>query len=214
MAVVRSVHDSLERMGLERLDIVYIHDAMDQPMEMVLADDGALGALRHLRDQGLLGHIGTAANDPATNLRYIKTGEFAAAVIADSWSLINLTAQDEIFAAAAAHDVGLVAATPLERSLLVTGPRPDAKYLNRIFSQACLDQVSQIQRLCADYALPMLAVALQWCARHPQVASTIPGARTPDEARSCMAAAQIEIPDALWTDLAPLVKHFDSAISV
>ncbi len=213
-AILRSVHNSLKRMSLERVDIVYIHDAMGQPMERVLADDGALGALRHLQAQGLLRHIGTASNDPATNLRYIKTGEFDAAVMADSWSLINLTAEKEIFAAAAEHDVGLVAATPIERGLLVTGPLAGTKYLNRRFSQDCLDRVSEIQNLCARYDVPMLAVALQWCARHPQVASTIPGARVPEEAKSSMAAAQLEIPEALWTALAPLVKHFDTAISV
>ena len=151
MGVVRSVHCSLERMGLDCVDIVYIHDAMGQPIESVLADDGALGALRHLQRQGLLRYIGTASNDPATNLEYIKTGEFDAAVMADSWSLINLTAEQGVFAAAAEHDVGLVAATPIERGLLVTGPRADMKYLNRRFSQECLDQVSMIQQLCAGY---------------------------------------------------------------
>lgn len=213
-AIVRSVHDSLERMGLERVDIVYVHDAMGQPMERVLADDGALGALRHLQSQGLLKHIGTASNDPATNLEYIRTGEFDAAVMADSWSLINLTAEPEIFAAAAAHDVGLVAATPIERGLLVTGPSAGTKYLNRRFSQECLDHVSKIQQLCARFSAPMLAVALQWCTRHPQVASVIPGARVPAEAEASLAAAELEIPEALWTALDPLVKHFDTAIAV
>ena len=212
--IVRSVHGSLERLGLDRVDIVYIHDAMEQPMERVLADDGALGALRHLQKQGLFSYIGTASNDPPTNLGYIKTGEFDAAVIADSWSLINRIAENEIFAEAAKHDVGLVAATPLERGLLVTGPRDDAKYLNRVFSQECLNHVRKIQGLCADYDLPMLAAALQWSARHPQVASTIPGARVPQEAQSSMAAAQLDIPEAFWADLAPLVQHFDTAISV
>lgn len=213
-AIVKSVHNSLERLGVDRVDIVYIHDAMDQPMAQVLADDGALGALRKLQDQGLIKHIGTAANDPPTNLAYIKTGEFDAAVIADSWSLINRTAEQEIFAAAALHDTGLVAATPIERGLLVTGPLENTNYLNRRFSQECLDQVCRIQELCAEYDVPMLAVALQWCTRHPQVASTVPGARVPQEAESSMAAAQLEIPDALWTELQPLVKHFDTAISV
>ena len=212
--IVRSVHGSLERLGLDRVDIVYIHDAMGQPMERVLAADGALGALRDLQQQGLFSFIGTASNDPPTNLGYIKTGEFDAAVIADSWSLINRIAEREIFAEAARHDVGLVAATPLERGLLVTGPRDNTKYLNRIFSQECLDHVSTIQRLCADYDLPMLAVALQWSTRHPQVASTIPGARVPQEAQSSMMAAQLDIPDAFWTELTPLVRHFDTAISV
>ena len=212
-AVQRSVHDSLERMGLERVDIVYIHDAMGQPMERVLADDGALGALRHLQAQGLLRFIGTASNDPVTNLRYIKTGEFDAAVMADSWSLINQIAERGIFAAAAEHDVGLVAATPLERGLLATGPLSGASYLNRRFSQACLDHVSEIQRLCARFSLPMLAAALQWCARHPQVASTIPGARVPGEAESSLAAAELHIPEDYWLALDPLIKHFDTAIA-
>ena len=93
-------------MGLDRLRIVYVHDAMDQPMEFVLSDEGALGGLRSLQAQGLIDHIGTASNDPTTNLGYIKTGEFDCAVIADSWSLINRIAEREIFAAAARHRCG------------------------------------------------------------------------------------------------------------
>lgn len=213
-AVVRSVYASLERMGLQRLSVVYIHDAMDQPMDFVLSQQGALGGLRRLQGQGVIDHIGTASNDPATNLGYIKTGEFDCAVIADSWSLINRIAEREIFAAAAQHDVGLIAATPLERGLLVTGPQENTRYLNRRFSQECLDHVARIQQLCADYAVPMLAVALQYCARHPQIASTIPGARVPSEARSSLAAAQQPVPERLWDDLRPLVRHFDTAISV
>lgn len=213
-AILRSVEDSLKQMGLDRLKIVYIHDAMGQPMDEVLSDRGALGALRHLQKQGVIDHIGTACNNPPTNLEYIKTGEFDAAVIADCWSLINHIAEREIFAAAAKHDVGLVGATPLERSLLVTGPKANAKYLNRMFSPECLDHVSRIQQLCQRHKVPMLAVALQWCTRHPQVASVIPGARTPEEAESSLAAAQVEIPDALWKELAPLLKHFDTAVDV
>ena len=213
-AILRSVERSLERMGLDRLEIVYIHDAMGQPMDEVLSDEGALGALRHLQGQGIIKHLGTACNNPPTNLEYIKTGEFDAAVIADCWSLINHIAAREISAEAARHDVGLVGATPLERGLLVTGPRKDTKYLNRIFPQDCLDHVSIIQRLCARYDVSMLAVALQWCTRHPQVASVIPGARIPEEAESCLAAAELEIPGELWDELEPLLKHFATAIDV
>lgn len=213
-AILRSVDESLERLGLDRLKIVYIHDAMGQPMGDVLADDGALGALRRLQRQGVIAHIGVACNNPPTNLAYIRTGEFDAAVIADCWSLINHIAEREIFAAAAEHDVGLVGATPLERSLLVTGPQADTLYLNRAFSPECLAHVSKIQRLCLRYDVPMLAVALQWCTRHPQVASVIPGARLPQEARSCLAAAQLAIPEDLWAELRPMLRHFDTAIDV
>ena len=208
-AILQDVFNSLERMGLESLEIVYIHDPMDYPMADVLSNRGALGALRHLQDQGIVKFIGTAANDPVTNLPYIETGEFDAAVIADSWSLINQTAASGIFEAAEKHDVGLVNATPLERGLLVTGPIESGSYLNRYFPPECLTQVSQIQDLCRRYEVPLLAVALQWCARHPLVASTIPGARLPHEAVSSLEAASIEIPEDFWTELQPLVKHFD-----
>ncbi len=208
--ILRSVDASLERMGLDRMELVYIHDPMDFPMEDVLSNRGALGALRRLQDQGVIRFVGTAANDPATNLPYIRSGEFDAAVIADSWSLINLTAERGIFDAAQRHDVGLVVATALERGLLVTGPIAGAEYLNRYFSRACLDQVRKIQYLCEGYSIPMIAAALQWCARHPQVTSTIPGARISEEAASSFAAVQVDIPEAFWLELQKLVKHFDT----
>ena len=206
--VLRSVDDSLERLGLDRLELVYIHDAMGQPMEAIMSDKGALGALRTLQKRGIVKSVGIACNDPATNLPFIQTGAFDAAVIADSCSLINLTAERGIFQAAAAHDTGLVVATPLERGLLVTGPIAEAHYLNRYFPPECLAQVSQIQRLCADYDIPMLAAALQWVVRQPQVASTIPGARIPDEAIASFNAMQVDIPERFWDDLQPLIRHF------
>jgi D-threo-aldose 1-dehydrogenase len=211
-AVVRDVYESLERLGLEQLDIVYIHDPMDYPMDEVMGKECALGALRHLQDEGAVRYIGTAANDPQTNIEYIATGEFDAAVIADSWSLLNQLALRELFPMAEKHGVGLVAATPIERGLLATGPIAGMNYLSRNFSQACLDHVSKIQALCEKHDIPMLAVALQWCTRHPLVASTIPGARIPEEARASMQAAQIEISDSFWGELEPLVKHFEVGV--
>jgi D-threo-aldose 1-dehydrogenase len=211
-AIVRNTYESLERLGLEQLDIVYIHDPMGFPMKDIMAKNEALGALRHLQNQGVVRFVGVAANDPKTNIEYIKTGEFDAAVIADSWSLINQLALDEVFPVAEKHNVGLVTATPIERGLLVTGPVEGTEYLARNFNQECLDHVAKIQQLCYDYKIPLIAVALQWCTRHPLVASTIPGARLPDEARISMDAAQIEIPDNFWIDLEPLIKHFETVI--
>jgi len=211
-AVVRDVYESLERLGLERFEVVYIHDPMDFPMDEVLGKNRALGALRHLQDEGVVRHVGVAANEPETNAQYIATGEFDAAVIADAWSMLNQTALREIFPAAEKHNVGLVAATPIERGLLATGPIAGMDYLNRNFSQACLDHVARVQKLCQDHHLPMLAVALQWCTPHPLVASTIPGARTAAEAKASIQAAEVEIPEAFWDELAPLIKHFETGV--
>jgi D-threo-aldose 1-dehydrogenase len=211
-AVLRHVFGSLERLGLERLELVYIHDAMGFPMNEVLSKNGALGALRHLQDQGVIQYIGTAANDPATNIAYIETGEFDAAVIADSYSLLNQMAEERLFPAAEKHDVGLVAATPLERGLLATGPVAGVNYHDRNFSPEVVAHAGKIKRLCQDYAVPMVAVSLQWLTRHPLVATTIPGARVPEEAVANLQAAEIEIPPALWDDLEPLVQSWNLGI--
>ena len=176
--ILRSVEASLERLGLEQFDLVYIHDAMKVPMEEVMSEKGALGALRKLQNEGVVRFIGSASNDPSTNTPYIETGEFDAAVVPDAWSLLNQEAAERILPAAEKYNIGISCATPLEIGLLATGPIPGKDYGRRDFSQECLDHVAKIQRLCQDYQIPLVAAALQWCTRHPQVTTVIPGART------------------------------------
>jgi D-threo-aldose 1-dehydrogenase len=209
--VMRNIESSQERLGLERFEVVYIHDAMGVPMETVMG--GALVALRKLQEQGIVRNIGTAADDPMTNAPYIETGEFDAAVVPRAWSLLNQLAAQRILPAAEKHNVGIVVAVPLERGLLATGPIPGAYYFDRHYSAECQAHVGKIQRLCQEYSVPLVAVALQWCTRHPQVASAIPGARFAHEAVENAHAADIEIPEALWTDLEPLIVHWRDSVN-
>ncbi|NJN82725.1 MAG: aldo/keto reductase, partial [Caldilineaceae bacterium] len=138
--------------------------------------------------------------------------EFDAAVVPRAWSLLNLFAAERILPAAVQHNVGLVIATPIERGLLATGPIPGTVYFDRNYSQECQDHVAKIQQLCARYDAPLLAVALQWCTRHPQIATTIPGARLPEEAIENARAADVEIPEELWEELTPLIVHWEEGI--
>ncbi|MBM3279214.1 MAG: aldo/keto reductase [Candidatus Handelsmanbacteria bacterium] len=211
-AVLRSVEESQRRLGLERFAVLYIHDPMGWPMEQILGKDRALGALRRLQDQGIVKAVGIAANEPATNALYIETGEFDAAVVPEAWSLLNQKGLERILPAAERHNVGLVIATPLERGLLATGPQPGIDYLARRFSPRVLERVARIQALCREYQVPLAAAALQWCTRHPQVAATVPGARTPEEARENTLAGQVVIPEGFWQDLEPLVQHWESGV--
>jgi D-threo-aldose 1-dehydrogenase len=211
-AVMSHVESSQIRLGRETFDVLYIHDQMDVPMDQVLGKDCALGALRKLQDEGIVRFVGTAANDPTTNADYIETGEFDAAVVPEAWSLLNQLAAERILPAAEKQNVGLVVATPVERGLLATGPAAGTDYLARNFSPKCLDHVTRIQSLCKDHGIPMVAAALQWCTRHPQVAATIPGARTPEEALANAEAGSVEIPEAFWDDLEPLVQHFEIGV--
>lgn len=207
--VMRSIEASQTRLGLERFDVVYIHDAMGVPWETVMGKGGTLEALRSLQAQGIVRFVGTAADDPRTNAPYIESGEFDAAVVPRAWSLLNQFAAQRILPAAERHNVGIVTATPIERGLLVTGPIPGATYFDRSYSPACQAHAGALQALCQAHGLPLLAVALQWCVRHPQVATTIPGARSPQEAAANAEAAQVVIPDEFWQELEPLIVHWD-----
>ena len=122
--ILRSVEGSQERLGIEKFEIVYIHDAMNFPMEEEMSDNGALGALRKLQREGVIRFIGCANNDPKTNADYIETGEFDAAVVPDAWSLLNQLALERILPAAEKYNVGIFCGTPLEIGLLATGRPP------------------------------------------------------------------------------------------
>jgi D-threo-aldose 1-dehydrogenase len=212
-AVMRSIEASQRRLGLERFHVVYIHDAMDVPMEEVMGKGGALAALRALQDQGTVRFVGTAADDPDTNAAYLATGEFDAAVVPRAWSLLNQYAARHILPAAAKHNVGLVIATSLERGLLATGPVAGAHYFDRTYSPACRAHAGRLQAFCQAHGVPLLAAALQWVTRHPQVATTIPGARFPDEAVENARAAEFPISETFWDELTPLLVHWDDCVN-
>ena len=75
--------------------------------------------------------------------------------------------------------------------------------------KGCLEQVREIKELCLQYKLPLVVVALQWCTRHPQVATAIPGAAFPNESRQNTEAGNYEIPKEFWKELEPLIRHWD-----
>ena len=209
-AVMRHVGGSQERLGLETFDLLSIHDAMGQPIEDVMAKDGALGALRKLQEEGIVRWIGSAMNDPYTNEPYIETGEFDVAVVPNAWSLLNRLAENRIFPAAEKHHVGLLMAQPFERGLLAIGAKPGASFHRRTFSDAVLTHVAEIETLCKKHGVPLAAVSLQYILRHPCVSAVIPGARIPEEATQNAEASEIEISEAFWDELLPTLRHWDA----
>lgn len=210
--ITRSVEESLARLGLDRLPVVYVHDAMGASSDDVFGKGKVVDALRRLQNRGLVGFIGTASNDPEVNATLIETGEFDVAVVCEAWSLLNQHAFRRILPAAERHNVGLVVAAPLERGLLATGPVEGMVYDDRRFSLMCLARVARIKKFCGERGIPLAAAALQWCTRHPQIAATIPGARTPQEAIYNIRAGEVDIPEIFWTELEPLIRHFEKGI--
>ncbi len=210
----RSVETSLGRLGLDHLPVVYVHDPPAAILPRVMATHGALGALRQLQSEGVVGHIGIASNNPWDNAPYVETGEFEAAVVPDAFSLISQVARDRIFPAAERFGMGIVIATPLERGLLATGTRAlrPEDHLNRTFSPAVFAHVDRLEELCAEYGVSLLAAALQYAVRPAVVSTTVPGLRSPDQAIANVAAMRQAIPDGFWDALDPLVRDFKTAV--
>ena len=207
---MRCVEGSMERLGVERFPLLYIHDPMDLPMGLVMSERGTLGALRTLQKRGLVDYIGVAANDPVTNAAYIETGEFDAAVVPEAWSLLNRLAEERIFPAAERHGTGLVIATPLELGLLAVGARETATFPRRRFSPEVLAHVRQLETVCERHGVSLAAAALQYVVQHPAVSAVIAGARNPQEARANAAAMQEPIPAAFWDEVRPLLRHWEA----
>jgi D-threo-aldose 1-dehydrogenase len=207
----RSVEGSLARLETDRIELLYVHDPPKEALDTVMS--GALPALRKLQSEGVVGHIGVASNYPDDNAPYVETGEFEMAVVPDAYSLLNQVALERIFPACQKFGMGVVVATPLERGLLALGVeaarRRNAEFYARVFNPDVLDNVAQIEALCARHRVSLLAVALQYVARHPVVTASIPGPRSPDEAAANARAAAEPIPAALWDELTPLVRSWD-----
>ena len=207
----RSVEGSLARLETDRIELMYVHDPPKEALETVMG--GALPALRKLQSEGVIGHIGVASNYPDDNAPYVETGEFEMAVVPDAYSLLNQVALERIFPAAEKFGMGVVVATPLERGLLALGVeaarKRNAEFYARVFTPEVLGQVENMEAVSARHSVSLLAVALQYVARHPVVTASIPGPRSPEEAAANARAAAEPIPAGLWDELAPLVRSWD-----
>lgn len=209
-AAMRSIEGSLERLGMERIELMYIHDPPKDQVSQVTGPGSALQALRKLQGEGVVGHIGIASNYPDDNAPYVETGEFEMAVVPDAYSLLNQVALERIFPAAERFGMGVVVATPLERGILATGVKDtQSEYLGRRFSPEVLAQVEKLEAVCQRHGVSLAAAALQYVTRHPVVSTTIPGPRSPDEARQNARAAKEVIPEELWQELLPLVRSWE-----
>lgn len=211
---MRSMETSLQRLGLQHIPVVYIHDPPADAFDTVMGQGGALEALRKLQSQGVAGHVGIASNNPWDNAPYIETGEFEACVVPDAYSLISQVALQRMFPAARRFGMGVVVATPLERGILATGVRnahPE-DHINRQFPPEVLAHVERIEAICERHGVSLLAAALQYVVRHPAVTATVPGARRPDQAIANTQAMLEPTSEAFWEELEQLAANFQVAI--
>lgn len=203
--VRRSVEESLERLGLDRLQLVYLHDPEKITFEEGVAKGGPLEALIELRDQGVIEHLGVAGGPIDLELQYLATEAFDAVISHNRYTLVEQTAEP-LLADAARRGVAFVNAAPFGGGMLVKGPREVPRYCYAPVGQATIDRVLRMESLCAEYDVPLAAAALQFSVRDERVASTIVGMSQPSRVEETVGLLECDIPDELWSELLPLAR--------
>ncbi|MEV7427387.1 aldo/keto reductase [Streptomyces sp. NPDC091212] len=195
--VRRSVEESLERTGLDRIDIVYLHDPDDHAEA---AFRQAYPALERLRAEGVVGAIGAGMNQTAMLTRFLRDTDADVVLCAGRFTLLDQSALTELLPEATARGRSVVVGGVFNSGLLAD-PRPGATYDYTAAPPALLDRALRMDAVTRRHGIPLRAAALCYPLRHPAVASVLVGARSAAEIRDAVALAERTVPDDLWAEL-------------
>ena len=197
--VLRSLEESLQRLGTDSVDVVYVHDP-DEHGEQAAAE--AVPALVELREQGVVRAIGVGMNQSAMLTRFVRETDVDLVMCAGRYTLLEQPALDDLLPAASERDVAVVAAAVFNSGLLARDEPPaDATYGYAPAPQAVLDRARELARVCRGHGTTLPAAALQLPLAHPGVVSVAVGVRSPEELRADVDLLAAPVPDELWDDL-------------
>jgi D-threo-aldose 1-dehydrogenase len=196
----RSVERSVRLLGLDRLQLVYLHDPELSSFEAIMAPGGPVDVLRRFREEGVIEHIGVAGGPIGLMTRYVATGEFEVAISHNRFTLLNIAASP-FWDACNRHGVAAVNAAPYGGGMLAQGPDVYARYAYEDADPEVLRRARTIHSICARHGVPLAAAALQFSLRDPRVTSTIVGIGAPHLVAQTIDLALRPIPEELWEDL-------------
>ena len=208
-AVMRSLEFSLERLGVDRVDMLFAHDldTFNQGSEEALADRlselmaGGYRALLELRDQGVIGAFGAGVNEWQPCQFLAERGDFDIFLLAGRYTLLEQEALESFLPLAEARGIGLVIGGAYNSGILATGPVSGAYYNYEPAPEEVLARVRRIEAVCTRHGVRLIDAAFRFPLLHPAVLSVVPGGQGVDEMASNLAAARAAIPAALWDDL-------------
>ncbi|MEV4141881.1 aldo/keto reductase [Dactylosporangium sp. NPDC049742] len=197
--VRRSLEASLTRTGLDRIDIVYLHDP-DEHWRQAATE--ALPALTELRDQGVIGAVGAGMNQSAMLTRFVQETDVDVVLCAGRYTLLEQGALHDLLPAAQRAGVGVVVAGVYNSGLLATDrPPADATYDYRQAPAGLIDRARRIAGICEAHGVTLPAAALAFVRAHPAVTATVVGLRSRAEVLQTLHRAETDVPDALWASL-------------
>jgi len=198
--IKRSVEGSLRRLGLDRIQIMYIHDPEHTTFENIMGPGGALEVLQRFQSEGTIGHLGISGGPVDMLIRYVETGAFAALETHNRYTLLNRSA-GPLLDIAARRGMAVVNAAPYGSGMLAKGPDAYARYAYQDAPAEMVDRARRMAAVCAEYGVPLPAAALQFSLRDPRVTSTVVGMSRAERIAQTVELSQHPIPDALWPQL-------------
>jgi D-threo-aldose 1-dehydrogenase len=197
--VRRALEESLTRLGLDRVDLLHVHDP-DDHMDEAIGE--ALPALLALRDEGVVRAVGAGMNHAAPLARIVRESDVDCVLLAGRLTLLDGSALDELLPLCTERDVDVIAAGVFNSGLLADPDAPGATYDYLPAPAALRERARAIAALCARHGATLPAAAMRFPLAHPAVAAVLVGVRSAGEVRADAEAFAHELPAALWAELA------------
>ncbi|MEV5550694.1 aldo/keto reductase [Streptomyces sp. NPDC052309] len=195
--VRRSIGESLRRLGLDRIDVVYLHDP-DDHMDQALKE--AYPELERLRAEGVVSAIGVGMNQTSLLTRFVRDTDVDAVLCAGRYTLLDQDALGTLLPEAQARRKSVVIGGVFNSGLLAD-PKPGATYDYRAAPPELVQRALSIQTVAERHGVPLRALALRFPLGHPAVATVLVGARSRYEVQDAAAMLATSVPDALWAEL-------------
>jgi D-threo-aldose 1-dehydrogenase len=195
--VLRSVEESLERLGLDRVDVLHIHDP-DEHYDDALR--GAYRALDRLRAEGVIGAVGAGMNQAELLVRFARDADFDCFLIAGRYTLLDQTALADLLPLCGEHGIAVILGGVFNSGILAD-PAPGATYDYSLAPPELLERARRLAAVCERHGAPLKAAALQFPLAHPAVTSLLVGTRSVAELEENLALLRLELPGDLWEEL-------------
>jgi D-threo-aldose 1-dehydrogenase len=207
-ATLRSVEDSLQRLGLDRIDIAFIHDVdvvnhgvARQRAHFEVAMSGGWDALVRLRNEGVIQAIGVGVNEWEVCRDALLARDFDCLLLAGRYTLLEQEALDELMPMCEARGVAVVLGGGFNGGILATGAVAGAKYDYKPAPPEVMAKVAKIEAVCERHGVRLIDAAVRFVLAHPAIVSIIPGARTTAQLSGVLAGLARPIPAAFWAEL-------------
>ena len=195
-----SLEESMERLGVDRIALLHLHDPERITFDEGVAPGGPVAALVDLRERGLVEHLGVAGGPVGLLQQYLDTGEFEVVLSHNRYTLLDRSAEP-LFRSAALRGLGVLNAAPYGGGMLSKGPRVQQKYAYGSRDDRIRTAAAAMETSCRRYDVPLAAAALQFSMRSEVIGSTVVGVSSPERIDQTLELAAVEIPDELWSEL-------------